>query len=135
MADDKKGLTGKQGLTFRISGKEMSKEKGYKLDAILSTLQDADNLIKSTYLSLNNRRRFTDNDDEKIEISVTNSEDLEIGEIYNVVIDDKLHIEGKWRDMFLNEKEYLGRCRMKRSSTGEYKVVEVLITDWFNDEN
>lgn len=301
------GISGAQVLTFRISGREMTKEKGYKLDSVLSTLQDANSLIKSTYLSLNNRQRFTDNDDEKIEVRLkevregslvtdigincvnvilpmipvlasdpefilttikssykflkakitatkegkeveitqttattginvavtgnnnvvkiaapkgvpevadklqksisrltenidnrnvdfisigskkdslnspnnleldssdkelfagktlltedefqltgkivsgnyetnkgkieiltTDSDDLVVGNSYNVVIDDKLHIEEIWRKMFLIEKEYLAKCRMKKSSNGEYKVAEVLITDWFEDEN
>lgn len=302
---EKQILNGSQELTFRITGNEMSMEKGYKLDSVLSTLQDADNLIKSTYLSLNERKRFTDNDADKIEIRLkdvregsfigevvvayknivlplvpilasdpefilttiknsyeflkakivakkegkevsvtqtatakdvsvavngnnntvnivapvgfpkvaeslqqsiskltenidernvdgislgkksdpidsennlifsssdkelfagrtlvsedefritgkvvsgnyetskgkieiinTDSEDLVVGSVYNIDIDDKLHAEEVWRDIFLTEKDYFCKSRLKKSSDGDYKVKEILITDWFEE--
>lgn len=66
-----KGISGSQTVTFRVSGEEMTKKSGYNLDYVIEAFSNADNLIKKTYLALNNRERFTENDAEKLTIRLT----------------------------------------------------------------
>ena len=66
-----KGISGSQTITFRVSGEEMTKKSGYNLDYVIEAFSNADNLIKKTYLALNNRERFTENDAEKLTIRLT----------------------------------------------------------------
>lgn len=68
---ENKGISGSQMITFRVSGKEMTKESGYNLDYVIEAFSNADNLIKKTYLALNNRERFMEHDAEKLTVRLT----------------------------------------------------------------
>lgn len=66
MEKGKREVSGSQNLSFRVSGDEMTHDQGYQLDYVLSSLEDIQNLITKTYLALNERQRFTENDGEKL---------------------------------------------------------------------
>lgn len=66
-----KGISGSQTVTFRVSGSEMTKSIGYNLDYVIEAFENADNLIKKTYLALNDRERFMEHDAEKLTIRLT----------------------------------------------------------------
>lgn len=68
---ENKGVTGSQTITFRVSGNEMTKKTGYNLDYVIEAFSNADNLIKKTYLALNDRERFMEHDAEKLTVRLT----------------------------------------------------------------
>ena len=68
---ENKGVTGSQTMTFRVSGNEMTKKTGYNLDYVIEAFSNADNLIKKTYLALNDRERFMEHDAEKLTVRLT----------------------------------------------------------------
>lgn len=65
------GVTGSQKVTFRVSGNEMTKKIGYNLDYVIEAFSNADNLIKKTYLALNDKERFMEHDAEKLTVRLT----------------------------------------------------------------
>lgn len=59
-----------ESITFRITGDDMVKEKGYSLDKVLESLSSFENLVNKTYLHVNNKQRFTKEDRENFTIKL-----------------------------------------------------------------
>lgn len=61
----------------------------------------------------------------KIEIEETDSSYLVVGRAYNVTVDQDLHAEDKWRDMFLQSRPYYCKAVMNGM-----KIKKLMIVDW-----
>lgn len=69
----------------------------------------------------------------RIEIVQSDSDELIIGRVYTAVIDEELHAEEVWKQMFLTKRPYYCKCRYNKASNGQLKLKEVIITDWDNE--
>lgn len=67
-------------------------------------------------------------------IEVTDSNELPVGE-YRFSVSENLHAEAKWREMFLLERPYYCKRRFQYNpSNSEIKIIELIITDWDEDQ-
>lgn len=62
--------TGASKLSVRVSGTALNAETGYELEAVITSLQSVENLVKKTYLAAYDRARFTDNDADNVSINL-----------------------------------------------------------------
>ncbi|MCV3318976.1 hypothetical protein [Pediococcus pentosaceus] len=131
---EKKGLSGSQKLQVHVSGPEMNKSKGYKLDDVISSLQDVQNLINKTYLALNDRRRFTDKNSEKIVLRVDDFKEgsliADLNIVYSDIVVPIMPIVASNPDFFIdvikNAYKFL-KTKLKAESEG--KEVQTVINN------
>jgi len=62
--------SGESKLSVRIMGPQISAEKGYDLDSVISSLRDSQTLIRKTYLAAYDRSRFTENDYDSFKVKL-----------------------------------------------------------------
>lgn len=83
-------LDGKQKIKLRITGDEMNAENGYRLDGVLTSLHNFEQLINKTYLHINERSRLKDSDYDKVSIRLLSVEEGSFLSTLTIVYNDLL---------------------------------------------
>lgn len=64
----------------------------------------------------------------RIEVISSATQRIEVGQSYRLKISEDLHVEDKWKEMFLSPKPYF--CKYKLGGPNLNKVTEIIVTDW-----
>ncbi|WP_436663944.1 hypothetical protein [Lactiplantibacillus plantarum] len=131
MKKDENGVSGIQSLSFRVSGDEMDTESGYDLSTVIGSLNDIESLVNKTYLSLNNRQRFNDQDAQRLNVRLKK---LEKGSLWtqldivyhNVVIPALPYLAANQDFILATIKDSLKYIRAKRTAEkkGQTPMIE-----------
>lgn len=131
MEKSEEGLSGVQSLSFRVSGEEMDADSGYDLNSVINSLSDIESLVTKTYLSLNDRQRFVEQDSQKLNVRLKKIEKgslwTQLDIVYNNVLIPALPYLVANKDFILTAiKDSLDYIRAKRTAEkkGQQPVVE-----------